>query len=96
MKCSATICLRIIGDDVSSALCTSLLKLIPTRAWQKGERNKSRCGKRISLQNGQQVIQYDTRDAIRHTGLWIYELTVDKNPLEHQLGVLKLLSIIEK
>ena len=58
MSYFSSACLRICGDDVNPELCSSLLQIMPDRSWAKGEIYHHK---------------RDGREAIRNTGLWVYD-----------------------
>ena len=78
MSYFSSACLRIIGDGVSPELCSAVLKIMPDKAWKKGDAYH---------------LKHDGRVARHNTGLWVYSSKLDIPPFNPDLHAKEIIRI---
>lgn len=78
MSYFASACLRIIGDGVNPELYSDALRIMPDKAWKKGD---------------VYCLKHDGRMARRNTGLWMYSSKLEIPPFDPDLHAKEILRV---
>ena len=78
MSYFSSACLRIIGDSVNPDLCSEVLKIMPDKAWKKGDVYH---------------LKHDGRMVRRNTGLWMYSSKLEIPPFDPDLHAKEIIRV---